>query len=211
MLTLNAQKGLTLLELLISLALGMTAIAGLVSFVGYGIGVNSNVIIKSQLAEETETIMDFMSSEIMRAGYNGDTVALVTDPVANPSLFRNSIAVTAHPSEAANTCITYRYDFDGDGILDTLGVNEEFGFRLRSSQVQIRQSGAACASDVTGSWESISDRENITVDALTFTRTPVLIDGVTRTQIDINIQTQSNTNNRFSANLTRSFIVRNYD
>jgi prepilin peptidase dependent protein B len=51
MLASNRQKGLTLVELLISMALGMVAISGLVSFIGYGLGVNATVINKSQLSE----------------------------------------------------------------------------------------------------------------------------------------------------------------
>jgi prepilin peptidase dependent protein B len=209
MLASNRQKGLTLVELLISMALGMVAISGLVSFIGYGLGVNATVINKSQLSEETETIMDFIASEVMRAGYSGNTIATVQDPTANPSLFNNSIVVSRHPDEALNTCILFSYDFDSDGTVDSLGVNEEFGFRLRSGEVQIRQLGAPCNSDTD--WSAINNFQTTEINALSFILSPLEINSVTRTKIDINIQSQSKTSPRFTTNLTRNFIVRNYD
>lgn len=209
MLTRNKQKGLTLIELLISMALGMVAISGLVSFIGYGLGVNATAINKSKLSEETETIMDFVASEVMRAGYSGNTIATVQDPTANPSLFKNSIVVSRHPDEALNTCILFNYDFDSDGPVDSVGVNEEFGFRLRSGEVQIRQLGALCNSDTN--WSAINNVQTTDINALTFILSPLEVRGVTRNQIDINIQSQSKTSTRFTTNLTRNFIVRNYD
>lgn len=209
MLAMNKQKGLTLIELLISMALGMVAISGLVSFVGYGLGVNATVINKSELTEETETILDFIASEVMRAGYSGNTIATVQDPTANPSLFSNSIVVSRHPAEALNTCILFSYDFDSDGVVDSVGVNEQFGFRLRSGAVQIRQLGAQCNADTD--WSTISNFQTTDINALSFILSPVLVNGVTRTQVDVNIQSQSKTSTRFTTNLTRNFIVRNYD
>lgn len=209
MLASNKQKGLTLIELLISMALGMVAISGLVSFIGYGLGVNATAINKSQLSEETETMMDFVASEVMRAGYSGSTIATVQDPAANPSLFSNSILVSRHPAEALNSCILFSYDFDSDGAVDSVGVNEEFGFRLRSGEVQIRQLGALCNADTN--WSTISNFQTTDINALSFILSPVEVSGVTRTQIEINIQSQSKTSTRFTTNLTRNFIVRNYD
>lgn len=209
MLTSKKQKGLTLIELLISMALGMAAIAGLVSFIGYGLGVNATVINKSELTEETETLLDFLASEVMRAGYSGNTIGTVQDPTANPSLFKNSIIVSQHPDEAPNTCITFSYDFDSDGIVDSVGVNEAFGFRLRSGKVQMRESSALC--NVDSDWSTISNTQTTDVNVLSFVLSPVLVNGVTRTQVDINIRAQSKTSTRFTTNLSRNFIVRNYD
>ena len=131
------------------------------------------------------------------------------DPAANPSLFSNSIVVSRHPNEALNTCILFSYDFDSDGTVDSVGVNEQFGFRLRSGEVQIRQLGALCNADTN--WSTISNFQTTDINALSFVLSPVEVSGVTRTQIDINIQSQSKTSTRFTTNLTRNFIVRNYD
>jgi prepilin peptidase dependent protein B len=209
MLILSKQKGVSLIELMIGLAIGMIAVSGLVSFVGFGIGVNSKAINKSQLSEETETLVDFMASEITRAGYSGSTVAMLQDPNANPSVFANSIAVSRHPNEDPDTCITYSYDFNGNGVVDTLDVNENFGFRLRGGAIQIRQQGADCNADIN--WSTISDTNVIEIDRLVFVLTPVVIDGVTRNQIDLFVETESKVTTSFSASLSRSFTVRNYD
>jgi len=209
MLVKNYQKGLSLVELMIGLAIGMAAVTALVSFVGFGIGVNSKAINKSKLSEETEMLIDFMSSEVMRAGYTGATIAMLQDPTANPSLFANSLIVSQHPDEELETCINYTYDINGNGVVDTVGINENLGFRLRSKTIQIRQEGATCDANIN--WSTISDPAVIDVELLAFTLSQVLIDGVTRNQIDLSIETKSKTTTSFSASLSRSFMVRNYD
>ena len=209
MLVKSDQKGFTLIELLIGMALGMVAIAALLSFVGFGIGGNGKTISKSKLAEETELMLDFMSSEIKRAGYTGSTIAMIQDPINNPSAFSGSISVSEHPEESPDSCITFSYDYNNNGAVDTVGINENFGFRHRSQQIQIRQKASTCTSDVD--WENISNPLEIVVQTLSFTSVPVTIDGVTRTQVTIDIVTRSNMANKMSNSVSRNLLVRNYD
>ncbi|MBF7073791.1 prepilin-type N-terminal cleavage/methylation domain-containing protein [Glaciecola sp. MH2013] len=209
MLIKHDQKGFTLIELLIGMTLGMIAISALLSFVGFGIGVNGKTISKSKLAEETELILDVMSSEIKRSGFTAATIAMIEDPIANASVFRNSIVIGEHPSEAANSCILFSYDYNNNGLLDNLGINENFGFRHKNNQIQIRQDAALCDQD--DSWENISNPLEIVVQSLFFTAAQVTIDGITRTQITIDIVTRSRATNQMSNSVSRNFLVRNYD
>ena len=141
---LNKQRGASLVELMIAMTLGLTSLAAVTSLVGYGIGMNAKLLANSRLNEEVNTIGQLLLRDIKRAGYTADTVALVSDPVASPSLFANSIAVSEFPGEVANSCLIFSYDRNSNGVIDTVGSNENFGYRLNNGAVEIRIGGAAC-------------------------------------------------------------------
>lgn len=202
------QLGASLIELMIAMALGMAALSAIASLVGYGIGVNGKLLANSRLNEEVNSIGALMVRDIKRAGFNGNTVAMVTSPTDFPSLFNSSIVVSQHPNEDPNTCFLYSYDQNENGLQDILGTNENFGFRLRSQTVQIRVNGLTCAND---GWQDLTDNDIIRITEMTFATNQVTYNNVVSTQVTIDFKGELVTNDALSRQFTTSFLVRNYD
>lgn len=199
------QYGASLIELMIAMALGIAALAAVASVVGFGIGVNGKLLANSRLNEEINSIGDLLTRDVKRAGFNADTIAMVTSPVDFPSAFSNSVVVSQNLAEANQSCLLYAYDQNANGVLE---LNENFGFRLRSLAVEIRGAGAGC-SDI--GWEPLTDTDIVTITDLRFTSNQVIYNNVISTQVTIFLQGELAANNNLSRQFSTSFLVRNYD
>lgn len=208
MLSIRKQSGATLVELMISVAIGMVSVLGVASLVGMGVGVNSNLMNHSRLGEELKNVVNLMARDIRRAGYNGNSVTMVTDPDANPSAFANSISVSEYTGEATNSCLVFAYDADSDGVLDTSGTNENYGYRLRDGAVEMRKSGLGCTED---GWEDLTESAMITVNALTFTVSSTTVSGVVSTSVNVSLTGTYVNNTSLSKQYNTSFLIRSYD
>lgn len=204
----NYTQGSSLIEMMIAMAIGLGSLLSLASLVGFGIGVNGKLLASSRLAEELNAVGSLMQRELMRTGFNGNTMAMVADPATSPSPFANSITVSEFPGEAANSCILYAYDGNNNGALDVVGTNENYGFRLRDNTLEMRVGGAAC--DAVG-WQDISDLDVVRVTTLVFTLNQTTVNNVTSTMIDINLTGELSDNAAFSRQYNYNLMVRNYD
>jgi len=202
------QSGYTLIEIMIAMVLAIGSLAAVSSLVGYGIGVNGNLINSARLNEELGNVYSLVLSDLRRTGYSGSTVAMVTDPEANPSPFNSSISVSEFPGEAANSCIVFAYDSNDNGVLDNAAPDENFGYRLRDGTVEIRRNGAAC---IDTGWEDLTDSDVIDVTALSFTINQVVDNGITTTSITVVLNGELASNDSFSREYRTVLVVRNYD
>lgn len=178
-----AQRGFTLTELMIAIALGMSVISSVL--LGYLATYSGSVgtLANSKLSQEMTTLMNLMVEDIRRAGYSNG----VPGPSLNPFSNVATTALTVFNSAAANIqqtatgsgeCILYSYDRfplgppPGDGAVSgAAATNELFGFRLNSGMVEMRTSGTPASAPTcagAGEWSSLTDSGFMTVTALTF-------------------------------------------
>ncbi|WP_295801758.1 PilW family protein [uncultured Microbulbifer sp.] len=163
------QRGLTLIELLISLTIGLIVL-GAASSVFVTTIVNSAASISaSRLNQELMTLMNVMVHDIRRAGYWKNAGSA---PAQNPFNTETGTALAVIPSTAGGSsgqCILYTYDSNDTGSVEDTNL---FGFRLNNGVVQMRLSGVAasaknddCNSDV---WNDLTDPNLVNVTNLTF-------------------------------------------
>lgn len=205
---LKKHRGASLVELMIAMALGVGALSAIASVIGYGIGTNGKLLANSRLHEEINAVASLMTRDIKRAGYNADTVAMVTDPAASPSAFENSVLVSRHPLEVPDSCITFAYDINDNGVLDTVGINENFGYRLRDGAIEIRTAGLGCGVD---GWLKLTDSQTVTITDLNFNLIQTNSNNVVTTQVDMFLAGELASDNAFSRQYSIGFLVRNYD
>ncbi len=205
---LTSQHGFTLVELMIGMALGVAALTALGSLVGYGVGVNVNLLKSARVNEESSMVLSLLQRDIRRAGYSGDTVAMLTDPTTNPSDFSDSLVISAYTGEAAGSCILFSYDANDNGVLDTTGNSENFGYRLRGQTVEMRQSNLSCTQD---GWLPLTDSDIVQIQGLSFTMGQTLSNNIPTTSITINLQAELAANTDISRQFTTEVLVRNYD
>lgn len=185
-----ALLGFTLVEMIVSIAVGLVITAGVIGIYVNSTRSSADTLKMTRLNQELRSVMDIMVRDIRRAGYRGkvENVMFSTPTSTNP--FAVNIS---------GNCITYAYDIDNDGSLDSGPSpipDERFGFRYDSAEkaVERRQSGKTCDEPL---WENFTDED--TVEITSFTLIPNLASGVS---VGGNISTSTITVNSLTIQLT---------
>jgi prepilin-type N-terminal cleavage/methylation domain-containing protein len=149
MLTINRfQKGLTLIEMMIAMVLGLFVTAIIITVFSTNVRSSTENIKMIRLNQELRGAMTFMVDELKRTGYSADPT--------NSSFMSSFDKVSA-------SCILYSYDDDGDGVRDS---DEHFGFRLDTDADQIKWANDANNGCAFG--ESITDVNMAEITTLDF-------------------------------------------
>lgn len=169
-------KGFTLVELLIGMVIGLTVLAGATYVYVTIVSSSASTLKASKLNTQVMSMMSIMVNDIRRAGYWS---TFTETPSSNPFSQINNTAVTVLDSMASDTpitlgtnadgqCITFSYDQNENGVLDT--DLEHFGYRLNAGNIEIRTAGAVSDGDscASGTWSALSDDELYTITRLSF-------------------------------------------
>ncbi len=169
-----AQKGFSLVELMISITVGLVIMAGVTTMFAHNVKASGDTLKMARLHQELQAVMSLMTRDIKRAGYWGDASFSIGSGTSNTNPFTLD-APSNYGSEPANSCITFSYDRSGDG---NVTADERFGFRLRGGALETRKSGADCGA--TG-WEDLNDTVTTEITGLNFVTSSrtVDIDGIT--------------------------------
>jgi len=144
-----SQHGLSLIELMIGVAIGLfIAVAGSTLLVGH-LRENRTLLLETRLTQDLRTAVDVITRDLRRAGYWGHAGGPGANPYADLS-----------PSIAAANAVSLRYSMDATEN-DAVDSNEQFGFRLRNGAIEL-QFGA-------GNWQSLTDAGVFTVTAFSVT------------------------------------------
>ncbi|OUR82091.1 type IV pilin [Cycloclasticus sp. 46_120_T64] len=147
------QKGLTLVEMMIAMVLGLFVTAVIISVFSTNVRTNVENMKMIRLNQELRGAMTFMVDELKRTGYSADST---------------EISFMASFERPNSSCILYSYDLNGNGDRDS---NEHFGFRLDTTAKQIKwASNASAASSTTCNsfGESITDVNMAEITTLEF-------------------------------------------
>ena len=155
----RSQRGLSLVELMIGLAIGLfiTAISG--TLLASHLRENRGLLLEARLMQDLRTAADVITRDLRRAGYwagatSGVWLAGTSTVLPNPY---GAIA----PSSAASDAVSFHYSRDGTEN-NRVDSNEEFGFRLRNGVIEMLLGG--------GGWQALTDAGTLTVT--TFGVTP---------------------------------------
>lgn len=202
------QRGVSLVELMISMALGFASLTAMTSLVSHGIALNNSLMAKSRLDEEIHGVMAVINQDLKRAGYHGQTAIMLLDPASFINPFSKSINVSEFGSEDADSCITFSYDRNHNSLLDNIVVNEQFGFRLKNKAIEIRVDGYNCNQSY---WQDLTDTQVISVTKLAFSVETLAHQQVGQLRILVKLQAQLVRYPGYSKNISTQFLIRNYD
>lgn len=181
----NQQKGFGLIELLISIVIGLIVVAGISSLVVATLRANTENLQMTRLTQEMRAVMQLVTRDLRRAGYDQNAVrdfgtgSQSNNQFTSISAFQNEtdqkfLTDGIAGTEAARaTCILFSYDFRGpdpDDPPDGEPQSSEFrGFKFdaATNSVKIKDSGSAANADCadgTGNWETLTDTATIRVD-----------------------------------------------
>jgi prepilin peptidase dependent protein B len=151
------QRGFTLVELLVGLALALVVVAAGTLLLARQVHEQRALIVEARLMQDLRSSADLVARDLRRAGHWGDAGAGVwtaaTAPRANP------YAAQAPASAASDAA---RYAYSRDAVENhALDGNEQFGLRLRNRAIEL-QLGA-------GNWQALTDATLIEITALEIT------------------------------------------
>ena len=145
------QRGLSVLELMIGVTVGMIVVSGALTLFVRNLNGSRLLVNETRLNQDLRSAMDLVTRDLRRAGYWGNafqgTIAVGATSATTQNPYSGVTAVSA--SELS-------YEFSRDNTEDNaLGVAEQFGFRLSGGTLQMNSG--------TGGWTDITDARSITI------------------------------------------------
>jgi type IV pilus assembly protein PilW len=176
--SINSQRGVTIIELLVGLAVGVLVVGGAITMYVSSIRSSNNTLAATKLNQEIAALMNVIGNDVRRAGYweaatigsfdlnpfsqPGDTLLTVYDDMTNN---------TAQAATGSGECVAYAYDatYLPGNVAGTVDAADLFGFRLNGTVVQMLQTGIIGSLDcAAGTWQNVTDPNLIEITALTF-------------------------------------------
>lgn len=139
------QRGFSVIETMIAVAIGLFIVLGILTFFSAYANKERQVVSISAYRHDIKDLVDLMGRELRRAGYWGGAVAALEsgEPVDNPF---QDIRVD-------DGCILYAYDKNGDGILQT---GDQAGFYLNKRDARVYYGSQVAGKCGEGSWQPIT-------------------------------------------------------
>ena len=155
----TAQRGLSLIELLVAMVVGLVVMAAAVSFFSRHLRESRAVQVELRLMQDLRSAIDLIGRDLRRAAYWGQASSGVWQPGA-ASTPTNPYAFVTIASEQVD------FNFSRDGTENNaLDTNEQFGFRLRGGVVEFMLGAANGSSN----WQALTDANTVTITSFTVT------------------------------------------
>lgn len=191
----SLQRGVSLIELMVGMAVGLIVVSGALIVFGTSIRGSSEVLRAARLNQDLATATAIMANELRRAGLTeGERKSMVQETL--PSPIPRSIQIPTA------SCILYQYDQNKNG---TIEASEQRGFRLLNGELLMGEGVTSCA-DIVFDPDDPADPNDRIVDSLT---DPSVI-AITQLQFDTedskcrNIDTTNPTVNGYWRTATQS-------
>ena len=155
-----ASHGVSLVELLVGMAIGLLIVAAGTSFLAANLREQRSLALESRLMQDLRAAADTIARELRRSGYWGSAASGVWTPGTRAVLVNPYATLAA--DAAASDAIGFRFSRDAVEN-NTVDDNEEFGFRLRRGTLEM-QLGRA-------NWQALTDSDTLTVSRFSITPT----------------------------------------
>jgi type IV pilus assembly protein PilW len=212
---LNSNKGFTLIELMIAMAIGLLLVSAVITLYVSMSSSNIDYLKSIRLNHELRSAMNLMVRDIRRAGHNQDAA---TESVAATSInpFSNSSASTVQATvlsvtgaSTADRTISFSYDSDDDANIDTFGYRLNIVGGIGAIQYcsnDTTTTGVACTN-----WEDLTDSNLIDIDNLDFEQDTLSVAGgvFTIRQVTITVTGHLISDTDFSKTLSEVVKIRN--
>lgn len=153
------RRGLSIVELLVGVAIGLIVAQGALSLFVRNITASRRLLYETRLNQDLRAAADLVARDLRRAGYWGNAIQ-------GTNAVGATAATALNPYSAVDTTsasqITYEFSRDGTEN-NTLDSAEQFGFRLSSGALQMQTDN--------GSWTDITNSQALTITSFTVTPT----------------------------------------
>ncbi len=190
-----AQRGETLIGLLVGLALGLMVLAGGAHMIAQLLRGHRQALQDSHLQQDLHFTLDLMTSELQDAQYSGQAWA-----TRSPTACADAFCDGSEDFSLATGRIDWTLDRNHDGRQDN---NECTGFRLRTGALQIR---TACTPEV---WTALTDTTSLRLTRLQATVQCRPLSGWLHRQVQLQLEAQWPQDATRTLTLQRTVLLRN--
>lgn len=201
----NKPKGFSLIELMISMAIGLIILAAVLTMFISMVGSNNDNLKSIRLNQDLRATMGLITRGLRRAGGNRNAaVDSATTPATNPfdtiQLFTAGVEDVDADGDGvrSGSCVIFSFDADD-------GSNELYGYQFSTNVVESRVGGTACGNN----WDDVTDNSLITITNLDFVNTRVIEGGVTINQVTVTLSGELRRDATVSRTLVETIKVRN--
>ena len=149
----RGQAGLSMVELMVGVAIGLFVVAGATMAVSNQLGDNRRLMLETQIQQDLRAAADVIARDVRRSGYwgnaqsgvwNAGTVAVSTNPYTQLAPAASGVAASA---------VTFGYSRDAveNGVRD---ATDEAGFRLRNGAIEMLTGGG---------WQALTDSTTLRI------------------------------------------------
>ncbi|MEO5378140.1 MAG: prepilin-type N-terminal cleavage/methylation domain-containing protein [Magnetococcus sp. DMHC-6] len=167
----SPRAGYSLVEVLVAMTIGFVLFAWMSDYMMRALADHTLTLQRNHLNQELLAIFGVMDRDVRRAGFWENAKSSLKKGPVNP--FHSApyrLTTNNKIGEAANSCLTYSYDLNRNGVLDTgtTGTGDErFGFRLNRGVVEMRMGGSGTFDCNSGSWSGLNS-STVIMDSLNF-------------------------------------------
>jgi type IV pilus assembly protein PilW len=150
------QRGLSMVELMVGVAVGLFVVAGATLVVSNQLGDNRRLMLETQIQQDLRAAADLIARDLRRSGYWGEAELGVwqaaTVPPPNPY---SELQGVAHGTPASGVQFWYQRGAEDPDPTKVLNEDSEHsGFRLQNGMIQMYTGGA---------WQALTDATTLRV------------------------------------------------
>ncbi len=145
-------RGLSMIELLVGTAIGLVIVAAGTVVVVHHARENRALVIEARLMQDLGSAADIVSRDLRRAGYWAAAASGVRSDDGSPVVVNPYAAVTPDAGASDAVRLSFSRDASENDVVDS---NEQFGFRLRNSAVELQLGD--------GNWQALTDPATLAV------------------------------------------------
>jgi prepilin-type N-terminal cleavage/methylation domain-containing protein len=153
----RSQRGLTLVEMMVGLAVGLFVLAGATLVVSSQLNDNRRLLLETQVQQDLRASADIITRELRRAGAHGNPVQLLQTPGGAAPVVNGYASVVVD---------------DGEEISFNYRRNQQegpYGFRVSSGVIQ---------TFIGDGWQALTDDATMNVTGFTITALPEIVDQI---------------------------------
>lgn len=147
------ESGLSLVELMIGMVVGLFVVAGVLTVFVTNLVGSRNLVRDVRINQDLRIAADLIARDLRRAGYWANATSGVLNSASATTTTPNPYNAVSGTYGVTSSAVNYSFARDTN---DTLNSNESFGFRLNSGAIQIQL-------DNTPNWQSVTDPDIVTV------------------------------------------------
>ena len=160
------ERGLSIVELLVGVAVGLFLVAGAVTLFVGNLGNSRQLLLEARINQDMRATADLITRDLRRAGYwggNSPLAATVASAASSPNPYST---ITA-----GSGIVEYAFSRDGATDNNVLDANENFGFQ----RAVVGGVGVIQMKLGSGNWQTVTDPQSMDVTALTVTPTETAV------------------------------------
>lgn len=150
-------RGLTIVEVLIGVAIGLIVIAGVLRLFVTNMVNSRQMLVEARVMQDLRAAADLIARDLRRAAYWANAIEGTSVLGAGASPTRNPYQ-TITPNDAGGQNVLYTFAQDTNNTIEN---NEQFGFQLVNGTIEMRTAA--------NQWQVVTDPGVMTVNELTIT------------------------------------------